>query len=320
MAGALPGSVLERPRPHGSAISAAFPQDASAPDLAARLQLMTRLHRHYAAYLGGPETFEQIPRLNASQQIGRIENEWLRWEDEQVDTARLPQSAAEFRDWFEAVSAAHVQPEFCRYIENEATLDEVALFFLAEELVDSRFDDLVALVQLGSAGASKLVMAENYWDEMGEGALERMHTVLFEHSAVYMRDRLAERNIDTSELNGTEVFENACLTLMYALHRGLVPRALGALGLMEHSAPPRFQAMVDACTRLGVPADVITYQSIHVHVDEGHGADWLDHVLLPLVQSSPAALREVCMGVLTRERVANAYYRRIWQQMKDLRR
>lgn len=333
MVGNTPGSVLNRPDIADGDIAAAFPCGSGhphgccarpagtgpEPDMDIRLALMRRLHQHYTAYLGCPTTFERMPRLNADPRIIQIEEEWCLWEDAQVDTGRLPAGPAEFEDWFRAVSAAHVQPEFCRYIAQEATLEEVALFFLAEELVDGRFDDLVALVQLGSAATPKLVMAENYWDEMGEGALERMHTRLFEHSARYMRSRLADRGIDAAGLHCAEVYENACLVLMYGIHRHLVPRALGALGLMEHSAPPRFQAMVDGCTRLGVPADVIEYQRIHVHVDEDHGSEWLDNVLGPLARQSPAALREICFGVLTRERVANAYYERVWQQMKAIR-
>lgn len=300
-------------------LAAAFPADGATPDQDVRLSLFRTLHRHYAAYLAGPAAFQQIPRLNTDPAIARLEDAWRRWEDAQVPQHRLPADAAEFADWFRALSADHVQPEFCRYLAEDAGIAELALFFLAEELVDSRFDDLVALAQLGSAGAMKLVMAENYWDEMGEGRLDRMHTVLFDHSARYMRDRLAERGYHTDDLICAEIYENACLTLMYGVHRPLVPRSLGALGLMEHSAPPRFTAMVRGCTRAGVPDDVIEYQRIHVHVDEDHGAEWLEQVLTPLARRSPELLREISLGILTRERVANAYYRRVRQQMTALR-
>ena len=319
MAGQLAGAVLPLPGIADDAFAAAYPGDASEPNMSVRYAMATRLHAYYAAYLGGPETFGSIPRLNVDPDVARIEREWLRWEDEQVDIAQLPASSAEFHDWFLALSASHVQPDFCRYLVEDATIEEVALFFLAEELVDSRFDDLVAMVQLGSAGNMKLVMAENFRDEMGEGELAKMHTRLFDHSARYMRTKLAGRTGELAELNCAEVVENASLTLMYAIHRHLVPRALGAMGLMEHSAPPRFTAMVDACTRLGVPDDVIEYQRVHVHVDEDHGAEWLEHVLVPLAEESPAALQEIGMGVLTRERIANAYYQRVWQHMKALR-
>ncbi|GAA2687259.1 iron-containing redox enzyme family protein [Actinoplanes palleronii] len=306
-------------------LATAFPADLAAVPAegnaleAVRQDLFRTLHAHYAAYLSAPEDFTQIPRLNTDPAIARLEQTWLGWEDAQVDLDRLPRTAEEFPDWFRALSANHVQPEFCRYLAEDATIAELALFFLAEELVDSRFDDLVALAQLGSSGAMKLVIGENYWDEMGQGSLDRMHTVLFEHSARYMRERLAEHGYDADEVICAEIFENASLTLMYGIHRHLIPRSVGALGLMEHSAPPRFTAMVAGCTRLGVPEDVITYQRIHVHVDEDHGAEWLDNVLTPLVETSPALLREICLGILTRERVANAYYQRVWQQMKALR-
>lgn len=300
-------------------VLAAFPADTSPPAPVFRLSQMRELHRYYTAYLGGAKDFDLVPRLNCDPRISAIEGAWLRWEDAHVDLERLPRSADSLANWFEALCRQHVQPEFCRYLAEEATLDEIALFFLAEELVDSRFDNLVALVQIGATGVSKLTMAENYWDEMGEGSLEGMHTRLFEHSAQYMRCRLAVQGISTSGLDDMEVYQNANLVLMYGIQRHLAPRALAAMGLMEYSAPARFEAMVDGCTRLGVPSDVIRYQSVHVHVDAHHGSEWLDHVLVPLARHSRHALREIGMGALTRERVANAYYERVWERMKALR-
>jgi Iron-containing redox enzyme len=320
MTQATPGTLA---RPIGAdnsdEIIAAFPKDGSVPDRAIRLSLMRQLHEHYTAYLGGAQDFAEIPRLNCDAQFTEVEDSWLRWEDAQVDKDRLPRSAEELAGWFESLWRRHVQPAFCRYLAEEATLDEIAIFILAEELVDSRFDDLVALAQIGATGASKMTMAENYWDEMGEGNLDRMHSRLFEHSAQYMRRRLANHGISTAELGTMEVYQNANLVLMYGIQRRLAPRALAALGLMESSAPARFQAMVDGCTRHGVPADVIEYQRIHIDVDTGHGSEWLGDVLVPLARRSPRALREIGMGALTRERVANAYYERVWQQMRAVR-
>ena len=300
-------------------LAAAFPAPGGTPDPAARLALLTRLHQHYLRYLAGPEDFVTMPRLNADPQITAIEDAWLDWEDAQVDTAALPADGAAFRDWFLAVAEAHTQPDFCAYLAHEATLEEMALFFMGEELVDSKFDDLMAMVQIGTEGRTKLTIAENYWDEMGEGDLDAVHTRMFEHSAVYMRARLDEAGIDRAQLSCPEAYENACLLLMYGIHRHLTPRALGAMGVLEQSASPRFQAMVDGCDRLGVPADVIDYQRVHVHVDADHGAEWFKGVFVPLVDRSPALLRAVSLGVATRVRVADAYYRHIWSAMRALR-
>jgi hypothetical protein len=302
-----------------SDLASAYPGPGTTPDPAARFRLVSRLHRHYVAHLAGPEDFGTIPDLNADAEASTIADAWLRWEDAQVDRGRLPSSAATFADWFTQVGTAHTQPDFCAYLAHEATLQELAMFFLAEELVDSRFDDLVALAQIGCGDDAKLTLAENYWDEMGEGEKARMHSRLFEHSAVHMRAVLAERRIHPHHVLSTEVLENASLVLMYGINRRLTPRSLGALGLMEFSAPDRFKAMVDGCTRLGVPEDVITYQRIHIHVDDKHGSEWLHQVLTPLVARSEELLREVALGVLTRERVANAYYARVWAQMRAAR-
>jgi hypothetical protein len=319
MTQATSGNLTRSASSNPEEITAAFPADGSAPDQTARLPLMRQLHAHYTAYLAGAGDFTEVPRLNGDPRFTEIEDAWLRWEDAQVNEDRLPRSAHEMVDWFEALSRRHVQPTFCRYLAEEATLDEIAVFFLAEELVDSRFDDLVALAQIGATGVSKMTMAANYWDEMGEGKLDGMHSRLFEHSARYMRRQLASRGIGPSELGTMEVYQNANLVLMYGIQRHLAPRALAALGLMESSAPARFRAMVDGCTRLGVPDDVIEYQRIHIDVDTGHGSEWIDHVLAPLAHHSPQALREIGMGALTRERVANAYYTRVWQQMRTVR-
>lgn len=300
-------------------ISGAFP-DQGTPDRSLRESLLRRLHNHYLSYMAGPESFAAIPTLNTDPEIVAIEQAWLSWEDAQVDTAQLPDDAAAFGEWFEAVARQHTQVEFCEYLAEEATLEEMALFFMGEELVDSKFDDLMAMVQIGAEGHTKLTIAENYWDEMGEGDISRVHTRMFEHSAVYMRACLERAGVDHELLYCPEAFENACLLLMYGIHRHLTPRALGAMGVLEHSASPRFQAMVDGCERLGVPADVIDYQRIHVHVDADHGAEWVQGVFVPLVGRSPELLREIAFGVATRIRVANGYYGRIWDAMRALRR
>jgi hypothetical protein len=97
-------------------LATAFPADPTAVPVegnaleAVRQDLFRTLHAQYAAYLSPPEDFQRIPRLNADPAIARLEQTWLDWEDAQVDEARLPRTAAEFPDWFRAVSANHVQP------------------------------------------------------------------------------------------------------------------------------------------------------------------------------------------------------------------
>lgn len=297
-------------------LNQAFPPRSNAPKSDTRDALIARLQTHFHAYLSPPENFRSIPDLASDPDIVAIANRWVEWEDEQVDVADLPTSGADFRDWFMGISSRHEQEEFCHFLRHEATARQIAVFVLAEELVDSRFDDLVAIAQLGADELSKLTLAENYWDEMGQGSLEGMHSRLFEASARPMSRLLTQEEIDT--LRTHEVIENATIVLLYGLMRRFAPRGLAALGLMETTAPARFAAMVDGGRRVGLPEEVITYQQVHIHIDENHGAEWLENVLVPLASRSADMCREIALGALTRERIANAYYTRVLAQMKAL--
>ncbi len=87
--------------------------------------------------------------------------------------------------WYNQVHVAHrreVAPFFAR-LADEFTIDELAFYIAMEEQVDGRFDDVIALAQLGMSGDMKLALAENYWDEMGLGIESEMHTILFRNSA-----------------------------------------------------------------------------------------------------------------------------------------
>jgi hypothetical protein len=301
------------------AVTHAFPTTGHG-DSAARLQVLQHLHSHYVAYLAGGQEFERIPRLNTDPEIQEIERAWQAARESQLDPVSLPDSVEDFGEWFLNTAGNHEQPEFCHYLEHEATLPEIALFTAAEELVDGKFDDLVAMVQVGITGPAKMTIAENYWDEMGRGDPGQVHTTLFAASSAYMIDLLASHGIGVDGLESAEIYENACLLMYYGIHRHLVLRGLGAMGVLEQSASPRFEAMVRGCERAGAPDDVIEYQRLHIHVDANHGQEWFENVLLPLAGTSPAALREICVGVQTRVDVANDYYRTVWARMRWLRR
>jgi hypothetical protein len=274
------------------------------------VEAQRRLHRHYTSLLAEPECFAAAPSLDQMQEIERIERAWLERLDGRCAELELPSGAAQFRDWYFEHAARHTQmiAGLTSYLEHRASVAEMALFFAVEEKVDSKFDDLMALAQLGTSGEVKLAIGDNYWDEMGCGDPRQVHTTLFDISVTWMRARLDAGELARSRLELPEVYANANQLLMYGLHRRYAPRLIGALGVLEQTASQRFQAMVRGCTRLGVPSDVIAYQRVHVGVDHDHGAEWFEHVLTPLVHRSPALLAEICRGVLTRCDVAVRYY------------
>jgi len=297
-------------------IDQAFPTDVGeSPDDVAKLRFLRELHGHYLNFFTPPEESLKIGDIEASPRVARIEEAWNAYEERRALAAipSLPTNVEEFRDWYFTVAAENEYEDLCDYLRNDATLLDIALFMLAEEKVDGRFDDIIALSQIGTTGVTKMTIAHNFWDEMGNGDYDTVHTSMFDHSANWMRTAVvAEHDIDLdSVLEIPEVYANACELLMYGLNRKHILRSLASIGLLEQTAPARFAATVDGSRRLGVPADVVRYQEVHVHVDEDHGREWFDGVFVPVIERNPQAAAEFAIGVQIRGHVASEFYRKV---------
>lgn len=300
-------------------LEAAFPSDAtSAPDPEARLRLLRELHAHYLAAFTPPEATLALgddgPSLDGrgvGGRIGAIEAAWNRHEEAKARRhGPLPTTPAEFSEWFFATAADHEYHELCHHLRHDATMLDIALFMLAEEKVDGRFDDLIALAQIGTDGVTKMTIAHNFWDEMGNGDDTFVHTSMFDHSADWFRREVVARHegVDLGILEFAEVYANACELLMYSLRRRWMLRGLASIGLLEQTAPARFSATVAGSRRLGVPDHVVRYQDVHVGVDEDHGREWFNGVFSPIMERNPDVVPELAMGVLIRGAVASEFY------------
>ena len=279
------------------------------------LETQRLLNRFYLREVGCPENFLQTPDLREHAAVRGLEAVWNSYEEGRLyeDLEELPRAPADFRAWYMRLHRRHRQDVagFFEHLSEEASAEEVAFYIGLEEQVDGRFDDVIALAQLGLSGDMKLALAENFWDEMGLGKLEDMHTVMFERSTSYARGILARRGIDVRSAIPAAALKNGNLLLMYALRRQYGPRLLGALTILEHTAPYRFSRTVRALRRLGAPETAISYHDLHVTVDANHGKQLIERVLMPMVQRGPDVLREICIGCLIRYRVAVDYYRSI---------
>jgi hypothetical protein len=279
------------------------------------LDTQRTLNRFYLRELGAAEMFTQTPRLDEYTTIHAIESGWNAYEEARLapDIDDLPRTPEAFRAWYMRLHRRHRLDVagFFEHLSETASAAEIALYIGLEEQVDGRFDDVIALAQLGLSGDMKLALAENFWDEMGLGKLEDMHTVMFERSTAYARALLARNGIDVGRAIPPEALKNGNLLLMYALRRQHGPRLLGALTILEHTAPYRFARTVRALRRVGAPETAIAYHELHVTVDANHGKQLIERVLTPMVQRGPEVLREICIGCLIRYRVAVDYYRAI---------
>ncbi|MFL6240259.1 MAG: iron-containing redox enzyme family protein [Actinomycetes bacterium] len=193
-------------------------------------------------------------------------------------------------------------PAVYKWLAQVATWPQVVHFLTLEGGPDAGFDDLVASCQIGLFGAAKLELATNYWDEMGDGALENVHT--------HLHDRLVGaldiRRLDPHELPTSALARSAFCGLL-ATNRWLQPEMLGALGLIELQAGPRCRLVLQAFDRCAAPADAYPFYEVHADVDPRHGKDWLENAIAPTVGEQPDWAPRMVRGALWRDATTNTF-------------
>jgi hypothetical protein len=175
-----------------------------------------------------------------------------------------------------AVGARGLVPEIYEWLAQDADRAEIVEFLSVEGGPDGGFDDLVAACQIGLDGRAKLELARNYWDEMGNGSLARVHTEL--HRTL---SRALSLSCPRRERQPVEALERSVLSGLLATNRWLQPEMLGALGLLELQAGPRCRKVVAALERIGTGADALDFYVEHATVDPRHGKDWVDNAVAP---------------------------------------
>jgi CRP-like cAMP-binding protein len=176
-----------------------------------------------------------------------------------------------------ALAALDLVPELYDWLADDAAREDVVAFLSLEGGPDGGFDDLVAACQIGLAGEAKVELAQNYWDEMGNGELAAVHTEL--HRSLV--SALGLVGVPRTE-QPIEALERSVLGTLLATNRHLQPEMVGALGLVELQAGPRCRRVVTALRRIDAPAAALPFYEEHAVADPRHGKDWLDHVIVPL--------------------------------------
>ena len=141
---------------------------------------------------------------------------------------------------------------------------------------------------------AKLEMARNYWDEMGRGHERGMHGPML---AAVVRELQLRPAIENT------VWEALALSnLMVALaaNRRYAYQAIGALGVIEMTAPGRVARVNAGLIRLDAPVAARTYFQLHAGLDVKHSKAWNEEVLFPLVEADPGAALPLAEGALMR--------------------
>jgi hypothetical protein len=226
--------------------------------------------------------------------------------------ADAPSDPAGFVAWFEALKDAgpgQWDPLF-DWLATTATLDEMKWFLTQEAAGEAGFDDLVAMTQVRLPARAKLEMARNYWDEMGRGNEGGMHGP--------MLDRTVQGLDLHPTIEGTCWQSLALANTMTALAttRRYAYQSIGALGVVELTAPTRVAAVAEGLKRLGCAPAQRKYFVLHATLDIEHSRAWNDEVLRPLVEDDPACARHIAEGAIMRlacgEQCFEAYRAALW--------
>jgi hypothetical protein len=243
-------------------------------DLVLSLCVIHDLHAAPIGQLDGRERFQHHPAV--AQLKWRLEEQLvveLTTRDDATDWDLPATAGAAMR----AIGVRGLVPEVYEWLAGDAGPAEIVEFLSIEGGPDGGFDDLVAACQIGLDGAPKLELARNYWDEMGNGSLARVHTELHRKLSRAMGLSCPPRDDQP-----VEALERSVLTGLLATNRWLQPELLGALGLLELQAGPRCRKVVAALERIGAGHDALDFYAEHAAVDPRHGKDWVDKAVVPL--------------------------------------
>ena len=212
------------------------------------------------------------------------------------EAAEAPTDADGFVAWFEhlkAVGPGQGDPLF-PWLEAEATTDQLKWFFEQEAAGEAGFDDLVALTQVKLPVQAKLELARNYWDEMGRGQRDGMHGP--------MLDALVE-TLQVDPVIENTVWESLALAnamTAMATSRRYAWHSVGALGVIELTAPGRSAMVARGLKRIGLSNRERRYFDLHAVLDVKHSADWNREALRPLVEEDPRRVTAIAEGALIR--------------------
>ncbi len=236
--------------------------------------------------------------LAAETAMRLAEGRWIETERRAVAerAAAAPADPQGFVAWFEALlegGPGQGDPLF-PWLADHATLAELSWYLEQEVAGEAGFDDLVALTQVKLPDRAKMELARNYWDEMGRGNMAGMHGPMLGALA----DKLGLK--PTIETTVAESLALANTMVAFATSRRYVWHSVGALGVIELTAPARSAAVAAGLRRLGYSDKDRRYFDLHAVLDVKHSAEWNKEAILPIMAEFPDAGRYMAEGALMR--------------------
>lgn len=229
--------------------------------------------------------------------------------------AAIPTDPAGFLGWYEALKdqGPGQNDALFPWLAAEASLEEMRWFLTQEFTGEAGFDDLLAMTQVKLPVATKLELARNYWDEMGRGSAPGMHGPML---GILARALDLTPSIDTT-LAAPLGLANAMVAM--ATNRRYALLSIGALGVIELTAPWRAAHVADGLKRLGI-GKPRHYYALHSVIDVKHSETWNTEAIRPLVAADPACAPLIAEGALIRlefgARCFEAYRDHLWRERR----
>lgn len=227
--------------------------------------------------------------------------------------------AEHFVSWFESLAdwgPGQHHPLF-PWLAEHASMEQMRWFLTQEAAGEAGFEDLVAYTQIKLPQQAKLECARNYWDEMGRGKPKAMHGPLLESMV---------KGLGLTPAIDTTVWESLALgNVMFGLatSRRYTYQSLGALGVIELTAPLRAAYVARGMERLDIPRKMRAYFDLHAALDILHSREWIKEIIRPLVVSNPECALFIAEGALMRltcgQQCFDRYSRELGLDKKELK-
>lgn len=232
-------------------------------------------------------------------------------EDLAARAAEAPTDPDSFVAWYEGLKQTgpgQNDPLF-PWLAEQADLESMRWFLTQEFTGEAGFDDLLAYTQVKMPVAAKMELAANYWDEMGRGSVKGMHGPMLGTLGKALGLKPA---IDTT-LAAPLALGNAMVAM--ATNRRYAYQSIGALGVIELTAPWRAGHVAEGLKRVGV-GKARHYYALHSVIDIKHSETWNAEAIRPLVAADPDCARFIAEGALIRlawgARCFDAYRAHLW--------
>lgn len=241
------------------------------------------------------------------------EGSWLEQFRAQVSerASEAPGDPDGFLAWFEALeeSGPGQNDLLFPWLADEATMDEMRWFLTQEVAGEAGFEDLTAITQVKLPQQPKLELARNYWDEMGRGNPKGMHGPMLEALSHALGLTPSAETTMWESLALANTMAGLACNRRYAYH------SVGALGVIEQTAPSRAKLVGDGLKRLGVPAGDRHYFDLHAILDVKHSEAWNAEAGAPLVAWRPELAPALAEGALMRLEAGAACFRRYRKEL-----